>query len=111
MGVAALVEGEKHYNKAYTLTSGEAIDHNEVVRLISAASGRDIKYNPVSEDDYRETLLATGMEEGAAEMALNLYRLMRAGGTTAVSQDVPNVLGRPAISVEQYTKDFADVWK
>jgi uncharacterized protein YbjT (DUF2867 family) len=111
MGVAALVEGEKHYNKAYTLTSGEAIDHNEVVRLISAVSGKDIKYNPVSEDDYRETLLATGMTEGAAEMALNLYRLMRAGGTTAVSQDIPNVLGRPAISFQQYTKDFADAWK
>jgi uncharacterized protein YbjT (DUF2867 family) len=111
MGVAALVEGEKHHNKAYTLTSGKAIDHNEVVRLITAASGRDVKYNPVSEDDYRETLLATGMTEGAAEMALNLYRLMRNGGTTAVSNDVPDVLGRDAISFEQYTKDFADVWK
>jgi uncharacterized protein YbjT (DUF2867 family) len=111
MGVAALTEGEKHWNKAYTLTSGEAIDHCEVVRLISAASGRDIKYNPVSEDDYRGTLLATGMTEGAAEMALNLYRLMRNGGTTAVSRDVPNVLGRKAISFEQYTQDFADSWK
>ena len=111
MGVAALTEGEKHWNKAYTLTSGEAIDHYEVVRLISAASGRGIKYNPVSEDDYRGTLLATGMAEGAAEMALNLYRLMRNGGTTAVSRDVPNVLGRKAISFEQYTQDFADSWK
>jgi uncharacterized protein YbjT (DUF2867 family) len=111
MGVAALTEGEKHYNKAYTLTSGEAIDHYEVARLISTASGKDIKYNPVSEDDYRETLLATGMTESAAEMALNLYRLLRNGGTTAVSPDVPDVLGRGAISFEQYTKDFADSWK
>jgi uncharacterized protein YbjT (DUF2867 family) len=111
IGVAALTEGEKHYGKGYTLTSGEAIDHNEVVRLISVASGKDIKYRPVSEEDYRVTLLATGMAEGAVEMALNLYRLMRNGGTTAVSQDVPNVLGRDAISVEQYTKDFADAWK
>jgi len=111
MGVAALTEGEKHWNQSYTLTSGEAIDHYEVVRLISAASGKDIKYNPVSEDDYRETLLTTGMTEGAAEMALNLYRLMRNGGTTAVSRDVPDVLGREAITVEQYTKDFADSWK
>jgi len=111
MGVAALTEGEKHYNKTYTLTSGETIDHYEVVRLISAASGKDIKYRPVSEDDYRETLLATGMKDSAAEMALNLYRLMRNGGTTAVSQDVPNVLGREAISFEQYTKDFANSWK
>ena len=111
MAVAALTEGEPHYNKAYTLTSGEAIDHNEVVRLISEASGRDVKYNPVTEDEYRETLLGTGMTEGAAEMALNLYRLMRNGGTTAVSQDVPNVLGQPAISFAQYTKDFADSWK
>jgi uncharacterized protein YbjT (DUF2867 family) len=111
MGVTALIEGEKHYSKAYTLTSGEAIDHNEVVRLISAVSGRDVKYNPVSEEDYRKTLLATGMTEGAAEMALNLYRLMRNGGTTAVSRDVSDVLGRDAISFEQYAKDFADSWK
>ena len=81
------------------------------MRLISAVSGKDIKYNPVSEDDYRETLLAAGLEESAAEMALNLYRLMRNGGTTAVSRDVPNVLGREAISFEQYTQDFADSWK
>jgi uncharacterized protein YbjT (DUF2867 family) len=111
MGVAALTEGEKHWNKAYTLTSGEAIDNDEVVRLISKASGKDIKYTPVSEDAYRETLLAAGMTEGATEMALNLYRLMRNGGTTAVSSDVPDVLGRDAISFEQYTKDFADSWK
>jgi uncharacterized protein YbjT (DUF2867 family) len=111
MGVAALTEGEKHWNKAYTLTSGEAIDNDEVVRLISKASGKDIKYTSVSEDAYREALLAAGMTEGAAEMALNLYRLMRNGGTTAVSSDVPDVLGRDAISFEQYTKDFADSWK
>lgn len=111
MGVAALVEGEKHYNKAYTLTSGEAIDHHEVVRLITEASGRSVRYNPVTEEEYRQTLLGTGMTEGAAEMALNLYRLMRAGGTTAVSDDVPDVLGRPAISFEQYTRDFAGSWK
>jgi uncharacterized protein YbjT (DUF2867 family) len=111
MGVAALTGGKKHWNKGYTLTSGKAIDHNEVVRLISAASGRGVRYNPVSEDDYRQTLLATGMTEGAAEMALNLYRLMRNGGTTAVSRDVPDVLGREAISFEQYTKDFAGSWK
>ncbi len=111
MGVATLTEGEKHHGKAYTLTSGEAIDHHEVVRLISAASGKDIKYNPVSEDDYRKTLLGTGMKEGAAEMALNLYRLMRNGGTTAVSRDVPDVLGREAISFVQYTRDLADAWK
>jgi uncharacterized protein YbjT (DUF2867 family) len=111
MGVAALTGGKKHWNKGYTLTSGKAIDHNEVVRLMSAASGKNIKYNPVSEDDYRKTLLATGMTEGAAEMALNLYRLMRNGGTTAVSRDVPDVLGREAISFEQYTKDFAGSWK
>jgi hypothetical protein len=41
----------------------------------------------------------------------HLYRLMRNGGTTAVSPDVPNVLGREAISFEQYTKDFTDSWK
>ena len=87
------------------------LDHYEVARLISTASGKDIKYIPVSEDDYRETLLATGMTESAAEMALNLYRLLRNGGTTAVSRDVPDVLGRDAISFEQYTKDYANFWE
>ena len=111
MGVAALTEGEKHWNKTYTLTSGKAIDHYEVAKIISDATGKDIKYVPVSEDEYRETLLATGMTEGAAEMALNLYRLLRKGGTTEVWPDVPNVLGREAISFEQYAKDFADLWK
>jgi len=109
-GAVALVT-DKHDNDVITQTGGRALDHYEVAKIISEATGKKINYNPISEEQYAGDLKSAGMPDASVEMFLNLYRLLRAGGTAPVSNDVADCLGRPQITFEKYAQDFADAWK
>lgn len=108
---AVALTSDKHNNSVITQTGGRALDHYEVAKIISDATGKNITYYPISEEEYSEDLKSTGMPDASVEMFLNLYRLLRKGGTAPVSTDVADCLGRPQITFEQYAKDFADFWK
>jgi uncharacterized protein YbjT (DUF2867 family) len=109
-GAVALTT-DKHDNSVITQTGGRALDHYEVAKIISDATGKTITYYPISEEEYAEDLKSAGMPDASVEMFLNLYRLLRAGGTAPVSNDVADCLGRPQITFEQYAHDFAKFWK
>jgi uncharacterized protein YbjT (DUF2867 family) len=108
---AVALTSDKHDNSVITQTGGKSLDHYEVAKIISEATGKKITYNPITEEEYSENLKSTGMPDASVEMFLNLYRLLRDGGTAPVSNDVADCLGRPQIAFEQYAKDFADSWK
>jgi uncharacterized protein YbjT (DUF2867 family) len=98
-------------NEAFAITGPEAIDHYEVAKLISEASGSDISYEPAEEDDYYQMLLEMGYPEQAAKMMLGLYASMRSGATAMISHDVEKVLNRKAIDFATFAKDYANAWK
>lgn len=111
---AVAVEGllnDELKNEAFAITGPEAIDHYEVARLISEASGTEISYEPANEDDYYKLLLDMGYPEQAAKMMLGLYASMRSGATAMISHDVEKVLNRKAIDFATFAKDYADDWK
>lgn len=108
VAAAALTE-DGHSGKAYVLTGPQAISHGEACEILSRASGREIRYVPVTEDDMRGVLRSQGMrEEGIAEMA-RLFQLVRDGACEAVSADVEFVLDRPPISFAQFAEDYAEL--
>jgi len=106
VAAAALTE-DGHDGGEYALTGPDALDHTEACAVLSAASGREIRYTAISEDDYRAALTSEGMPEAGIEGMIDLYRLIRDGLCDEVSGDVASVLGRPPISFEQYAKDHA----
>lgn len=107
VGAAALTE-DGHADGEYTLTGPESITHAEACAILSEASDRDITYTPISDDDLRGALSAQGMPAENVEGLVALYELARAGTYSRVSDDIENVLGRPAISFRQYAEDYAD---
>lgn len=108
---AVALVSNKHDGSVITQTGGRALDHFEVAKIISEATGKTITYYPISEEEYADDLKSTGMQDASVEMFLNLYRLLRAGGTAPISNDVSECLGRPQITFEEYAKDSADFWK
>jgi uncharacterized protein YbjT (DUF2867 family) len=110
VAVAALT-GEEHLNKAYTLTGGQAIDHSEVARVLSTATGKSIAYFPILEEEMRTNLKSANLADAAIEMVIVLYQLLRQGRLEYVSSDVANILGREPITLQQYARDYAGSWK
>jgi uncharacterized protein YbjT (DUF2867 family) len=110
VAVAALTT-EAHDNRAYTLTGERALDHYEMVNMLSAVSGKGLYYMPISDDDMRAGLKSAGLPDENSEMLIRLYQFVRQGWTAPVSPDVANVLGREPITFEQYAQDYAEYWK
>jgi len=108
---AVALRGEEHAGKAYTLTGALALDHDEVARIISEASGKTVRYLPVSEETTRRSLRAAGFPGARIERLIGFYRLVREGFCEPVSGDIALVLERTPTSFATFAEDSAASWK
>jgi NAD(P)H dehydrogenase (quinone) len=98
---AAVITGTGHENARYELTGPRAIDWTDLARLAAVADGRDIRYRPVTDDEYRAYLAAQGLPEPVIEGLLGLYAEFRSGWAATPSPDLARLLGRePADTLE-----------
>jgi uncharacterized protein YbjT (DUF2867 family) len=100
-----------HHGMSYNLTGPQALDHTEVARLISQASGRAISYHAISEEEMLRGAMQNGLPESAAKFMAFLYSVVRNGWAAGVTNDVQQVTGRPPLSFEEFARLNAAVWK
>jgi uncharacterized protein YbjT (DUF2867 family) len=110
VGLVALTE-PRHAGNAYTLTGAEALDHYEVVGILSRIAGKTVTYVPLSEEVACAALSKAGVAVDLIERWREFYRIVRQGLCASVTHDAVTVLGRPTIAFEQYAKDHAASWK
>ncbi len=110
VAVTVFTNPAKHANQAYTLTGTQALDHYEVVEIISKATGKDIKYVAMSDEEYRAMATEQGWPPMIIEMMSSLYGMVRQGWTGGLSSSVREILGRAPITFEQYARNYAQVW-
>ena len=110
VGLATLTEPH-HVGKAYTLTGTEAFNHYEAVDMLSRVAGKKITYVPLSEEVACAALNKAGVAGDLVERWKQFYQKVRQGLCATVTHDVESILGRPAITFEQYAKDYAASWR
>ena len=110
--VAALaLAGDEHFGRSYTLTGPEALTHAEVARIISDVSGRDVVFEPATDEEMLGWLTGAGWRPEVAGVVVALYQSVRAGVRAAVTNDVERLLGRPATSFRSFAEDHAELWR
>lgn len=110
VSVAALTD-PRHDGRAYTLTGGEALTHQQVMEKISRAAGRTLSYVPLSEEAACARLAGLGVEEGLIERWREFYRKIRAGACSPISPDVEQVLGHAPRTFDRYVIDYTESWR
>lgn len=109
--VAALaLTGDGHANRAYDLTGGEALDYYQVAAQFSAVLGRQITYRNPSLLQFILRQRAQGLEWQFAMIMAAIYSTARLGLAGRIADDVPRLLGRPAITLQQFVADYRDCW-
>lgn len=109
--VAAVVLTSRRYRGAAPVVTGpEALDHFEAAGILSEAAGRPIEYRPVEDEVMRTILLERGRSEAEAEVILNLYRSMRDGWRSPVTDGVEEILGRPPRTFRAFAREHAEAW-
>lgn len=110
--IAARVLGrDDDFGAAYTLTGPEPLDHDEVARLISDVSGRDVRYEAVGDATLRDELVDAGWRADRAETFTGLMAAIRAGERASVTEDAGRLLGRAPTSFASFARDHAEAWR
>ncbi|MEZ4453253.1 MAG: NAD(P)H-binding protein [Nannocystaceae bacterium] len=81
------------------LTAAEALDLDDVARLLSERLGRPIRREVVDDERFAAALAERGTPPAYAEIAVGLYRASRAGEFAAVDPTLERLIGRRPISV------------
>lgn len=94
--VAALTD-DKHIGKTYELSGPRLLSYSDVAAELSKATGRQITYVSVTNDEYRAVLRENGLPEEFAD----LFTMILDGRNAHLVHGVEEALGRKP-------KDFAD---
>jgi uncharacterized protein YbjT (DUF2867 family) len=97
--VAALTD-DRHRDRSYELTGPRALTFADATAAISAASGRDVRYVPVTVHEYAAAAAEFAGPEAAMAVA-EMFAKVLDGRNTHVTDGVERVTGHPA-------RDFRD---
>ncbi len=101
VAVTVLREPETHAGRTYDLTGPEALTLTEVAGVLGAATGREVRYVPETVTEAFASRASYGAPAWQVEAWVSTYTAIAAGELAAVGSAVPDLLGRPATSLEQ----------
>lgn len=109
--VAALTQ-PGHSGQIYELTGPRALTFAEATAEIARATGREIRYIPITPEQYRAALVEAQVPDAVIDLVLYLFGTVLDGRNTPVADGVQRVLGRPPRDFAEYAKRTAatGVW-
>ncbi len=109
--VAALaLTSSGHEGKTYVITGPEALTFRQVAEKLSSVLGRKIEYVDVPLAAAADSVGKSGMPDWNVQIVAELLGYFATGAAAAVTDTVPRLLGRPAISVEQFARDHRNTF-
>ncbi len=101
-----------HNGEVYELTGPRLLTFAEAAAEIAAASGRDVRYVPVSAEEYAAAAAGYGVPEEEVAALTELFTRVLGGRNSSVSVDVERVLGRTAAGFAEFARKTAvsGVW-
>ncbi len=105
---AALTLAEPgHVGKAYSITGGEALTYGECAAQLSAAAGRRIVYTHPSGREFARHMAAQGFPPEFVRVMRGIYLVCRLRMAGRITDELPRLLGRPAITFAQFAQEAA----
>jgi uncharacterized protein YbjT (DUF2867 family) len=85
----------------FTLTGPDPVSWDDLAALASSISGKDVRYQPVDDREYREHVATLGVPQTAISMLLDYYAAVRNGWANSPTADLGQLLHRaPASAIE-----------
>ena len=110
VAVRALTE-PGHAGRAYPLTGPESLPAAGYAEVLARVLGRPVRFVDVPPEAARESMLGSGMPPAYVDALLDLLAAMKAGHTDAVAGTVPELLGRPAGTFDEWARRNAAAFR
>ena len=111
VAVAALTE-DKHIGQLYELTGPRLLTVAEAAEEISKAAGREVRYVPVSIQEYAAAAAEQGVPDEVIDLLTYLFGKVFDGRNAHLTDGVQRALGREPRDFADYARDAAatGVW-
>ncbi|HZD01009.1 MAG TPA: NmrA family NAD(P)-binding protein [Actinomycetes bacterium] len=106
VAVAALTGGG-HEGEVYTLTGPQALSFDEVARIVSQQTGRQLRHVRVLPDAVRGALQARGVAAWFAADMAKLHSMLAAGYEEVVTDDIRSVTGSAPRTLARFAAGVA----
>ncbi|OZB58673.1 MAG: hypothetical protein B7X39_16365 [Lysobacterales bacterium 14-68-21] len=100
-----------HAGRAYTLTGPEALTDTEALATIAAATGRPVERVSISASQAEQAMREAGMPEPMVEAMSSLNRAIAAGRVAEVTDELPQLLCRPATRWADFVREHRAAWQ
>ncbi|MFF7098396.1 NAD(P)H-binding protein [Streptomyces rubradiris] len=110
VAVAALAE-DGHGGQTYELSGPRALTIAEAIAEISQATGRDLRYVPLSPEEFVAELTGQGWPSAEAEDYAEAVSPIRRGMDSYISDGVQRALGRQPRDFSDYVKASVGAWR
>jgi uncharacterized protein YbjT (DUF2867 family) len=102
---ARVFTNPSHEGKAYVITGPKALTFQQAAEKLSAVLGREIQYVDVPLSAAEDAMRKSGIPEWNVRALSELLGYFASGAAATVTDTVPSLLGRPAMSFEQFVQD------
>ena len=99
-----------HAGRRYWPTGPESLSGYDVAEIFAKVLGRLITFHPISYEVQKQAMIDVGLPEPVARDNALAVAWMADGDCDYVTGDVPQILGRPADSFEQFAIDYAEAF-
>jgi uncharacterized protein YbjT (DUF2867 family) len=106
VAVAALTD-DRHIGATYELTGPRLLTFAEAVREISRAVGREIRYMPISTEDFAAASAEQGVPSEVVEMLSLIFEEVLDGRNARLADGVQRALGREPRDFSDFARDAA----
>lgn len=93
------------------ITGPEALSYREMVAMIGDAIGRSVRFDPISDAQALEMALAWADRRAYAEALVDIWRAVREGRLSTVSDGVERIFGRKPIPFERWAAENANAFR
>lgn len=101
---AAILSGEGHEDKSYSLTGDPAISFCDIASILCKISGKDVPYVAISEQEYLAKI-GTSVPDFAARFVLEWVLNMNAGEWGEQTPDLETLIGHEPTAPAEFFRD------
>lgn len=105
--VAESLTSDRHVDRLYEVTGPRLLTMFDVAAEISEKTGRDVRYVPVTGDEFASILRAEGLPDDVAAGITDLFTQVLDGRGAYLSDGVQQALGRPPRDFADYVRETA----
>jgi uncharacterized protein YbjT (DUF2867 family) len=98
---------ETYLGESLPITGPEALSYAEMAAKIGFAIGRGIRFQSISEEEARQQQVSRGIPLPLVEAHLSIFRAIREGRLTTVTDTVDRVLRRRPLTFDQWVQENA----